>query len=309
MDKRILAVVVMGVLLAGVVGEAYAQALNGDSLTLNPGGGNGGTVILEADGYPTRYIDNRFGHMRFYSAGRLDMIVRGTGRVGINTSAPVTELHVNGDTTSGSFIVDNGASNGGFFEFRSAGNPSHFMTNVGGTLRITNQTGPEFTIDANGNASFVNEVKLAVLEIRGEGNDLAEGFKVNGDKETVRPGMVVVIDPDHPGEMKLSSEAYQRTAAGIISGAGNTRVGIQLGNSDEVKRGELQPVALTGRVWCMVDATQRPVVPGDLLTTSDTLGHAMRVEDYARAQGAIIGKAMTPLAGGKDLVLVLVSLQ
>jgi hypothetical protein len=36
----------------------------------------------------------------------------------------------------------------------------------------------------------------------------------------------------------------------------------------------------------------------------------MKVTDHARAQGAIIGKAMTPLAKGeKGLVLVLVSLQ
>lgn len=35
----------------------------------------------------------------------------------------------------------------------------------------------------------------------------------------------------------------------------------------------------------------------------------MRVTDYARSQGAIIGKAMTALSEGEGLVLVLVSLQ
>ena len=51
------------------------------------------------------------------------------------------------------------------------------------------------------------------------------------------------------------------------------------------------------------------IQPGDLLTTSATPGHAMRVGDYDQGQGAILGKAMSRLEEGKGLVLVLVSLQ
>jgi hypothetical protein len=69
------------------------------------------------------------------------------------------------------------------------------------------------------------------------------------------------------------------------------------------------PVALTGRVWCWCDATEAPIRPGDLLTTSATPGHAMKVTVHGRASGTIIGKAMTPLSGNTGLVLVLVSLQ
>jgi hypothetical protein len=70
------------------------------------------------------------------------------------------------------------------------------------------------------------------------------------------------------------------------------------------------PVALTGRVYCWVEAGAAGIVPGDLLTTSEAPGHAMKVADHAQAMGAIIGKAMTPLvAGEKGLVMVLVSLQ
>jgi hypothetical protein len=46
-----------------------------------------------------------------------------------------------------------------------------------------------------------------------------------------------------------------------------------------------------------------------LLTTSNTPGHAMKAADAVKAQGAIIGKAMTGLKEGKGLVLVLVNLQ
>jgi hypothetical protein len=68
-------------------------------------------------------------------------------------------------------------------------------------------------------------------------------------------------------------------------------------------------VALTGRVYVQADTVNGPIQPGDLLTTSLTPGRAMKVTDHARAQGAILGKAMTGLAAGEGLVLVLVSLQ
>ena len=69
-------------------------------------------------------------------------------------------------------------------------------------------------------------------------------------------------------------------------------------------------VALAGRVYCNVDATATGLEPGDLLTTSATPGYAMKVMDYARAQGAILGKAMERLdKGEKGQILVLVSLQ
>jgi hypothetical protein len=69
------------------------------------------------------------------------------------------------------------------------------------------------------------------------------------------------------------------------------------------------PVALSGRVYCWVDATKGAIKPGDLLTTSSTPGHAMKATNAAKARGAIIGKAMTALKSGRGLVLVLVTLQ
>ena len=68
-------------------------------------------------------------------------------------------------------------------------------------------------------------------------------------------------------------------------------------------------VALSGRVYVKADATQGSIRPGDLLTTSERAGHAMKVTDPTRSQGAILGKAMSALTDGTGLVLVLVSLQ
>jgi hypothetical protein len=68
-------------------------------------------------------------------------------------------------------------------------------------------------------------------------------------------------------------------------------------------------VALFGKVFCRVDATEAPIGVGDLLTTSSVAGHAMKATDRARMAGAIVGKALAPLASGCALVPVLVVLQ
>ena len=68
-------------------------------------------------------------------------------------------------------------------------------------------------------------------------------------------------------------------------------------------------MALSGRVYVLADASGGAIKPGDLLTTSTTPGHAMRVTDHNKAQGAILGKAMSALNDGKGMVLVLVTLQ
>ncbi len=111
-----------------------------------------------------------------------------------------------------------------------------------------------------------------------------------------------------PGKLVVCSNAYDRTVAGVVSGAGGIDPGMVLGISDPSAEREY-PVALTGRVYVRVDADLGAVRPGDFLTTSTTPGHAMKVTDYDHARGAIIGKAMSALGGGRGLVLTLVGLQ
>jgi len=68
-------------------------------------------------------------------------------------------------------------------------------------------------------------------------------------------------------------------------------------------------VAMIGTVYCKVDAHFGRIEVGDLLTTSDTPGHAMKAADPSRAFGAIIGKALVPFTEGRGLIPVLVALQ
>jgi len=147
-------------------------------------------------------------------------------------------------------------------------------------------------------------VEVAVLRITG-GCDLAEPFKMS--HTDIPQGAVVIIDEDRPGQLKMSEGAYDTRVAGIVSGANGVKAGITLHQEGLIEGG--QNVALTGRVYVQADATECAIKPGDLLTTSNTPGHAMKVTDHAKSQGAILGKAMTGLKEGKGMVLVLVTLQ
>ena len=160
------------------------------------------------------------------------------------------------------------------------------------------------SIANNGNAWFAGDVSMASLTIRG-GADLAEPFRMS--EEDIPRGSVVIIDEENPGKLRVSSEPYDTRVAGIVSGANGINPGIALHQEGMIEGG--QNVALSGRVYVLADATQGPIKPGDLLTTSSTPGHAMKVIEPNRAQGAILGKAMSTLKEGKGMVLVLVTLQ
>ena len=110
-----------------------------------------------------------------------------------------------------------------------------------------------------------------------------------------------------PGKLAVSSKAYDRAVAGIISGAGGVQPGIRMTQHDAFETGQL--VALSGQAYALATAVNGAIEPGDLLTTSDIAGHAMRATERDRTPGTVIGKAMSPLREGEGLVLVLVNLQ
>ena len=160
------------------------------------------------------------------------------------------------------------------------------------------------TLDGETGLFLAGAASVCTLTVRG-GCDLAEPFPMK--EERIPKGSVVVIDEERPGQLKLSTEAYDTRVAGILSGGNGVNAGIALHQEGIMDGG--QNVALSGRVYVQADATFGAIMPGDMLTTSDTPGHAMKVSDHAKAQGAILGKAMSSLKQGKGMVLVLVTLQ
>jgi hypothetical protein len=181
--------------------------------------------------------------------------------------------------------------------YSTSGQKKFEITAVGGTKVAT------FLADDANPQLFVNGTTVTkVLQITGA--DVAEKFPTDG---RVEPGTVVEIDPNHSGKLRMARGAYNQRVAGVVSGANNFPAGAILGNMEGAE--DLPAIALSGRVWVLCDASHSPIAPGNLLTTSDTPGHAMKVIDSPRAQGAILGKAMSSLDKGRGMVLVLVTLQ
>lgn len=266
------------------------------------------------------------------------LCIDAVGNVGIGAANPQTKLHVQGALlidTGGNPGIYGGTGNQELNRYLQLGNSPDFQSAMGlkaGGVLVSDQyswanpgkndlivrgsvgigvKAPETRLHVVGTTRtsdllVVNTTRTGVLEITG-GADLAEPFAMT-DADAIEPGMVVAIDPENPGQLRLATAAYDRTVAGVVSGAGGINPGLILQQEGSVAVGE-HLVALTGRVYVYADATNGPIAPGDLLTTADTPGHAMKVTDYQRAQGAILGKAMSKLAEGTGLVLVLVTLQ
>jgi hypothetical protein len=234
-----------------------------------------------------------------------------SGLVGIGTNGPLTKVHILDSASVSERIQTTGGTNAwakvefvnqnGEWDIGTsrAYNGDQFYINHSST------SGTAFAVYPNGDVYTRGTMSCGVLTIRG-GADVAEPFQT--EDEELTKGSVVVIDNEHPGRLKRSSKAYDKRVAGIISGANGVNPGIALHQEGAMEGG--QNVALSGRVYVQADASGEAIEPGDLLTTSDVPGCAMKATDYARAHGAVLGKAMTPLARGeRGNVLVLVTLQ
>lgn len=177
-------------------------------------------------------------------------------------------------------------------------------------LRIDNRDGQlRFRVNADGKAT------MKVLEIIG-GSDIAEPFAKSPESVEPKAGMVMCIDPNHPGALKVSDRPYDSAVAGVFSGANGLPVGMLLGsNGDSLTKDgpDRLPIAMAGRVWVFADEPETDpnsrIKPGDRLTTSSVPGRVMKVLDDSRAPGTVIGKAMTPVDRKTGMCLVLVNLQ
>ena len=141
-------------------------------------------------------------------------------------------------------------------------------------------------------------------DIRLSGADCAEHFDLT-QGESCQPGTVMVIEDG--GKLKPCVEAYDKKAVGVVSGAGEFSPAIVLDN--QPSRENRLPIALIGKAYCNVDAQYQPIEVGDLLTTSETPGHAMKATDPLKAFGTVIGKALRPLKAGRSQIPILIALQ
>jgi len=237
------------------------------------------------------------------------VFVDAVGNVGVGTTFPGNKLSVVGsvESTSGGFVFPDGT-----IQTTAAGAGDRNSLDASDGLPVD-----AVFVDGVGRVGIGTTSPLTELDVRGTtttytlevtgGSDLSEAFDVDAEGP-IEPGMVVSIDPERPGGLRLAREEYDRTVAGVVSGAGGVRPGMVMGQAGTLAAGE-HPIALSGRAYVLADASGGPIRPGDLLTTSSVPGHAMSVADHDRAVGSILGKAMTSLDEGRGLVLVLVALQ
>lgn len=154
-----------------------------------------------------------------------------------------------------------------------------------------------------------NACVAGILTVNGDiqlaGADCAEQFS-SAAEQSIEPGTVVVID-EASGGLRVSSSEYDGKVAGVVAGAGAFRPGILLDSNPS--EGYRLKVSLMGKVYCKADAREAAIKVGDLLTSSNTPGHAMRASDREKAFGAVIGKALAPLSSGEGLIPILLTLQ
>lgn len=202
-------------------------------------------------------------------------------------------------------------------------------------IKLDGGEGDIWVKDANGTLLFHFDSQYAALYLGGAGNegdlilrndagdqtikldgglgdillfnaDAAEQFDLAAGVDAP-PGTVMVLTED--GALAPSSEPYDRKVVGVVAGAGAYRPGIVMDHRESHTGAPRVPISIMGKAACRADAGPGAIAVGDLLTTSPTPGCAMRVADPARAFGAVIGKALTPLAEGTGFVDVLITLR
>jgi hypothetical protein len=206
--------------------------------------------------------------------------------VSVGTATPFNDYGLDVDTTNSNGVID-----GGVVVNASGGNLYLGMT----------ANAHKFRVDTNG-------VVFADGGYQSSGADFAESMAVRGPRSEYEPGDVLEIDRTADRHLTLAHHRYATLVAGIYS----TKPGLLATphNIDDpvVKAGEV-PLAVVGIVPCKVTTENGPIARGDLLVTSSRPGYAMKGTDRRRMLGAVVGKALEPLATKTGIIEVLVTLQ
>jgi hypothetical protein len=262
--------------------------LDGEAGQIKAGGGGthvGSIQLLNGLGKVIASLGNNPTGLQIYRAGGAGVLNALTAEIRGEPEGSLTLTNTNEVTT----IRLSGKGASGWF-----GAPG-----VAGDLLV-------FAADAKGTdaADAAVWIKGSTGDVILQNADCAEDFEV-ADDANVEPGSVLTLSDNGP--LTLSTTPYDRKVAGVISGAGGLRPGIVLGRHANTTNH--WPIALSGKVFCKVDAQESPISVGDLLTTSPTPGHAMAARDHQRAFGAVIGKALAPLKSGTGFLPILIALQ
>lgn len=264
-------------------------------------GARGQVTVHDGQGVPTILIGGADARIELGADGE-------DGDIYLKNSQGVETIHLGGedarielgaDGEGGSFHINN---NEGQRTIRLDGQTANVF--LGGE----NSDGDIWLFPDSGDPSNLNTATIHLGGNTGDiilqNADVAEDFDVC-DSATLEPGTVVVIGDD--AKLQASTQSYDRRVAGVVAGTGSPRPGIILGRYASSQ--SRLPVALIGRVNCLVDASTSPIMVGDLLTTSTRPGHAMKADDPVGTPGAVIGKSLQCQLEGTGMIQILVALQ
>ena len=290
---------VMGVSNTWMGVAGISRSTTGGAGLYGEGTGGGPGLIAKSIGWHGAYGETQsttggagvWGEHKSSGAGVVGKSVSGVGVWGVSDSFEGVHAETNSSATAAmaAYQMNAGSGSAAFFA-KHAGNLT--AGRFEGNLEVTG--------NINGGAGTT----IACFDVKLSGADCAENFEIAGPA-AVDPGSVMVVDEE--GTLAPCSESYDRKVAGVISGAGEFKPGLILGAGESSSN--KQPIALVGRAYCKVTAGEHPIAVGDLLTTSPVPGHAMKAADPARAFGAVIGKALQPLAEGVGMIAILIALQ
>lgn len=269
------------------------------SLRLGAQGQRGALYIRTANNEDSVHVDGATGHLRL--GGNVSGV---NGIIVLRDANNLNTAHLDGQNASlrlgtqgqrgalyirGANNTDTAHIDGATGHLRLGGSNSR----INGILTVRDAAdNPSIRLDGQ-----TGDIVLANADCAEE-FDIIEGVDVE-------PGTVMVMTSDD--ELQPCESEFDRRVAGVISGAGTYKPGLVL--DKKISDRKRLPVALMGKVWCKVDATFGAVEVGDLLSTSSTIGYARKATDPISAFGAVIGKALKPLSGGKGMIPILVALQ
>ena len=291
-----------------VINNLTVENANNDGITVVKAV-HAGLDVLESDGFGVLVekaangisVQNVAGNgFQVDDAGNTGLYIHKSGGIGVLVDESASGVSVQNVVGNG-FQVDDAGDNG--LSINKSQNNGVDIEEVGNDFFIAGpQSDRKFRVRQNG---IVNcKIGCSVLPGYAE-LVVTESGSLTG----YTPGDVLQISDIKDRAVELANTPYSWKVAGIYA----DKSGILGSNHpmDDIQMGAI-PMAVTGIVPCKVSALNYPagnghIKRGDLLTTSSTPGHAMKVTQYKA--GAILGKAFGELPNGTGMIDVLVNLQ
>jgi hypothetical protein len=227
---------------------------------------------------------------------------------GNNESLDQASIHLDGD---GGNIFAGGQGADGDLVLRATDGRDRIRLDAGGGNAWLGGNGADGDLVLFAASGDNQTLSQATIHLNGDTGDIilrnadcAEEFTVANSVDA-DPGMVMVLGEE--GLIRPCERAFDTRALGVVSGAGQYRPGIVLDRQEG--EADRRPIAVVGKVCVLVNDRNGPIQVGDLLTTSDLPGHAMKAGTPEQSFGAVIGKALAHHDRGVGLIPMIIALQ